>query len=140
MAKSYRITADVEVPADGGDGMIVTDGGRFGGYGLYLLQGQAGIYLQPARSRALPLGRSDALSPGKHEIVFDFTYDGPGFGKGGTGVLKLDGKEVANRRSPTRSRSCSLSTRPSTSGLTPAPASTTGTTRCRSASAARSPS
>ena len=42
----------------------------------------------------------DALAPGKHTIVFDFTYDGPGFGKGGTGVLKVDDKEVANQKVP----------------------------------------
>ena len=42
----------------------------------------------------------EALAPGKHTIVFDFKYDGPGFGKGGTGVLKVDGKEVANQKIP----------------------------------------
>ena len=40
LARSYTITADIEVPADGGEGMIVTDGGRFGGYGLYLVKGK----------------------------------------------------------------------------------------------------
>ena len=40
------------------------------------------------------------MTPGKHTIVFDFTYDGPGFGKGGTGVLKVDGKEVAKQKIP----------------------------------------
>jgi hypothetical protein len=52
--KSYLITADVEVPADGGEGMIVTDGGRFGGYGLYLLKGRAVFlynFLDLARGR-----------------------------------------------------------------------------------------
>jgi hypothetical protein len=42
----------------------------------------------------------EALTPGKHTIVFDFTYDGPGFGKGGTGVLKVDDREVANGKVP----------------------------------------
>ena len=42
----------------------------------------------------------DALTPGKHAIVFDFKYDGPGFGKGGTGVLSVDGKEVARKTMP----------------------------------------
>jgi hypothetical protein len=42
----------------------------------------------------------DALAPGKHTIAFDFKYDGPGFGKGGTGVLKVDGKEVATNKIP----------------------------------------
>ena len=40
----------------------------------------------------------EALAPGKHTLVFDFKYDGPGFGKGGTGVLSVDGKEVANKK------------------------------------------
>ena len=42
----------------------------------------------------------NALPPGKHTIVFDFKYDGPGFGKGGTGVLSVDGKEVARKTMP----------------------------------------
>ena len=41
-----------------------------------------------------------ALKPGKHSIVFDFKYDGPGFGKGGTGVLSVDGKEVSRQSMP----------------------------------------
>ena len=53
-----------------------------------------------ARPGALPLGRREALAPGKHTLVFDFNYDGPGFGKGGTGVLKVDGKEVAKQTMP----------------------------------------
>src|SRR5262249_945085 len=42
----------------------------------------------------------EALTPGKHTVAFDFTYDGPGFGKGGSGVLKVDGKEVATKKVP----------------------------------------
>jgi arylsulfatase A-like enzyme len=111
--KSYTITADVEIPqgptgtvglAGGsqgsGDGMIVTLGGRFGGYGLYLLNGKPVFtynFLDLVRFRWE--GR-EALTPGKHTIVFDFTYDGPGFGKGGTGVLKVDDREVASRKVP----------------------------------------
>ena len=40
---------------------------------------------------------ADALKPGKHTIVFDFKYDGPGPGKGGTGVFSVDGKEMARK-------------------------------------------
>src|SRR5262249_33715978 len=43
---------------------------------------------------------TEALPPGKHTVVFDFTYDGPGFGKGGSGVLKVDGKEAASKKVP----------------------------------------
>src|SRR5262249_9899668 len=98
--KSYTITADVEIPKDGAEGMIVTLGGRFGGYGLYLLKGRP-VFLY----NALDLERfrwegQAALEPGKHTILFEFKYDGPGFGKGGTGVLKVDGREVANRNVP----------------------------------------
>jgi arylsulfatase len=98
--RSYTITADVEIPQGGGDGMIVTEGGRFGGYGLYVLKGQPVFvynFLNLERFRwESPL----ALTPGKHTIAFDFRYDGPGFGKGGTGVLKVDGKEAATRQVP----------------------------------------
>ena len=100
LAKSYTITADVEVPAGGGEGMIVTDGGRFGGYGLYLLKGKpVFLYNLLALERFRWEGK-DALTPGKHTIVFDFKYDGPGMAKGGTGVLSVDGKEVANQKIP----------------------------------------
>ncbi|MBL8895436.1 MAG: arylsulfatase [Rhizobiales bacterium] len=98
--KSWTITAEVEVPADGGDGMLVTTGGRFGGYGLYLLKGKP-VFLY----NMLDLARfrwegEAALSPGKHTIVLDFASDGPGFGKGGTGVMKVDGAEVASQKLP----------------------------------------
>jgi arylsulfatase A-like enzyme len=99
LAKSYTITAEVDVP-DGADGMIATLGGRFGGYGLYLLKGKpVFLYNLLALARFRWEGQ-DALSSGKHTISFDFTYDGPGAGKGGTGVLKVDGKEVARQQVP----------------------------------------
>jgi arylsulfatase len=98
--KSYTITAEVEIPQGGGEGMIVTLGGRFGGYGLYLLNGKP-VFLY----NLLDLVRfrwegDEALEPGKHTIVFDFTYEGPGFGKGGAGILKVDDKVVASSKIP----------------------------------------
>src|SRR5262249_7119208 len=98
--KSYTITAEVDVPQNGGDGMIVTMGGRFGGYGLYLLKGKPVFtynFVDLARFR---WEGQQALTPGKHTIVFDFKYDGPGFGKGGTGVLKVDDKDVGTNKVP----------------------------------------
>ncbi len=88
--------------------MIVTLGGRFGGYGLYLLKGKPVfdynlLDLTHYRWEGRPLSRgllADALKPGKHTIVFDFKYDGPGPGKGGTGVLTVDGKELARKTIP----------------------------------------
>ena len=96
--RSFAITAEVEVPQGGGEGMLATQGGRFAGYGLYLVKGKPVFtynFLGLERTR---WGAPQALAAGKHTIVFDFTYDGPGFGKGGTGVLKVDGKEVVSKR------------------------------------------
>src|SRR6187549_1538287 len=80
--------------------MIVTQGGRFGGYGLFLSKGVAGIrsgkpvFLYNLLNLKRTVWSGPELSPGKHTIVFDFKSDGPGLGKGGTGVLTVDGKEV----------------------------------------------
>ncbi len=99
--KSYTITAEVEVPAGGGEGMIATLGGRFGGYGLYLLKGKPVFTYNLLDFVRFRWEGEDTLTPGKHIIVFDFKQDeGPGFGKGGTGVLKVDGKEVASKTIP----------------------------------------
>ena len=103
--KDYTITADVTIPKEGAEGMIVTLGGRFGGYGLYLLKGKpVFVYnlLDLERFRwEGGVGGEDwlgsSLKAGKHTIVFDFKYDGPGPGKGGTGVLSVDGKEYARK-------------------------------------------
>jgi arylsulfatase A-like enzyme len=96
--RSYTITADVEVPKGTGSGMIVTLGGRFGGYGLYLLRGKPVFTYNALDLKRFRWEGKLALKPGKHSLVFDFKYDGPGFGKGGTGSLKVDGTEVANQK------------------------------------------
>ena len=93
-----RITADVEVPEGGGDGMIVTKGGRWGGYGLYILKGKPVFDYNMLILAQYRWEGTDALAPGKHTIVFDYTYDGPGIAKGGTGVLKVDGKVVDTQK------------------------------------------
>ena len=100
IGRSYTITADVEVPQGGGEGVITTLGGRFGGYGLYLLKGRPVFTYNFVALERFRWEGQQALTPGKHTIVFDFTYDGPGFGKGGTGVLKVDGRDVATRKIP----------------------------------------
>ena len=103
--KDYTITAEITVPEGGAEGMIVTLGGRFGGYGLFLQKGKpVFVYnlLDLERFRweggvGAIVGEDlfgKALKTGKHTIVFDFKYDGPGPGKGGTGVLSVDGKEL----------------------------------------------
>ena len=99
--KSYSITAEVDIPEGGAEGMIVTDGGRFGGYGLFLSKGELGVgrgkpvFLYNLLDLKRTIWEGPALSAGKHTLVFDYKPDGPGLGKGGTGVLSVDGKEVA---------------------------------------------
>jgi arylsulfatase A-like enzyme len=105
---SYTITADIDVPQGGAEGMINTAGGRFGGYGLYLLKNKPVFLWNMLDLKRTRWESPDALSPGKHTIVFDFKYDGLGFatlafdnysgiGRGGIGVLKVDGKVVATQ-------------------------------------------
>jgi len=99
--KSYTITAEVTIPEGGAEGMIVTDGGRFGGYGLFLSKGDLGfgrgkpVFLYNFLDLKRTTWEGPELKAGKHTIVFDFKSDGPGLAKGGTGVLLVDGKEVA---------------------------------------------
>jgi len=101
LGKSYTITAEVTIPEGGAEGMIVTEGGRFGGYGLFLSKGDFGVgrgkvvFLYNLLDLKRTTWEGPELSASKHTVVFDFKSDGPGLGKGGTGVLSVDGKEVA---------------------------------------------
>jgi len=100
LGKSFTITAEVELPKGGGDGMIVTEGGGFGGFGLYLLKGKPVFLYNLLALERFRWEGPEALVPGKHTIIFDFKYGGPGPGKGGAGMLTVDGKEVANQTIP----------------------------------------
>ena len=99
--KPYTITAEVEIPEGGAEGMIVTQGGRFGGYGLFLSKGEFGmgrgkvVFLYNLLDLKRTAWEGPELEPGKHTIVFEFTPESAGLGKGGTGVLSVDGNEVA---------------------------------------------
>jgi arylsulfatase len=81
--------------------MIVTHGGRFGGYGLFLSKGEFGVdrgkvvFLYNLLDLKRTAWEGPELGAGKHSIAFNFKSDEPGLGKGGTGVLSVDGKEVA---------------------------------------------
>ena len=106
---SYTITADIVVPEGGAEGMILTSGGRFAGYGFYLLAGKPVFLWNMVDLERIKWAGQDALTPGKHSIVFDFKYEGlgagtlafnnmSGLGQPGTGTLKVDGKVVDTRR------------------------------------------
>jgi arylsulfatase len=98
--RSYTIIAEITVPQGGAEGMLVTDGGRFGGYGFYLLKGQPVFTWNLLELERVKWQSKDALGAGKHTLDFDWKYDGPGFGKGGTGTLKVDGKVVDSHPMP----------------------------------------
>jgi arylsulfatase len=115
---SYTITAEVEIPEpralglgasqQAGNGMIATQGGRFGGWGFYVLKGKPVYVWNLLDLKRVRWEGAEALSPGKHTLEFDFKYDGLGFatlafnnlsgvGRGGTGTLKVDGRVVATQ-------------------------------------------
>ena len=100
LGRSYSMTAEVDVPQSGGDGMIATMGGRWGGWGLYMLKGKPVFDYNMLILAQYRWEGPDALTPGKHTIGFDYTYDGPGIAKGGSGVLKVDDKVVATGKQP----------------------------------------
>ena len=102
---SYTITAEIDVPQGGAEGMILTSGGRFAGYGFYLLKGKPVFLWNLVDLKRVKWEAPEALTPGKHTIEFDFKYDGlgagtlafndfSGVGRPGTGTLKVDGKAV----------------------------------------------
>jgi arylsulfatase A-like enzyme len=106
--KSFRIAAEVEIPKTGAEGVLATQGGRFGGWSLLVLDGKpmfayaysnqdGAKYANQSKSKTRIAG-TEELTPGKHTIAFDFTYDGGGIGKGGMGTLTVDGKKAAERR------------------------------------------
>jgi arylsulfatase len=106
---SFNYKAEVEIPEGSAEGMIVTQGGRFAGYGFYLLKGKPVFLYNLFDLARVRWEGSEALTSGKHTLEFDFKYDGlgagtlafnnvSGIGQGGTGVLKVDGKEVATQQ------------------------------------------
>jgi arylsulfatase len=105
---SFTITADIEVPQGGAEGMMLTSGGRFAGYGFYLLNGKPVWVWNLVDLERIKWEGPDALTPGRHIVEFDFKYDGKGpgtlafndfsgVGRSGTGTLKVDGKVVATK-------------------------------------------
>ena len=96
--KSFSIRAEVVMPKTGAQGMLLTHGGRFSGYGLYLVKGTPVFTYNLAGVARYRIAGKNKLKPGKHTILFDFKYDGGGLGKGGTGTLLVDGKKVAQGR------------------------------------------
>ncbi|MCB2207344.1 MAG: arylsulfatase [Bacteroidetes bacterium] len=105
---SYTITAEITVPEGGAEGIILTSGGRFCGYGFYLLDSKP-VFLWNLIDLERIKWEGEALSPGKHTLEFDFKYDGlgagtlafnnmSGLGRSGTGTLSVDGKVAETKK------------------------------------------
>jgi len=105
---SYNFKAEIEVQKGGAEGVLITQGGRFGGYGFYVLKGKPVFEWNLVDLKRIKWEGPDALAPGKHELEFDFKYEGlgmgtlafndvSGVGRGGAGTLKVDGETVAKQ-------------------------------------------
>jgi hypothetical protein len=103
------VPADISARGSDAEGMIATSGGRFAGWGFYLLKGKPVFCWNMLDLKWIKWEAPQALAPGRHIIEFDFRYDGlgvgtmaynnfSGIGRGGTGTLKVDGKVVDTKR------------------------------------------
>ena len=98
--KSFGISAVVDIPQNGAEGVLMTQGGRFAGLGLYLLQGRPVFHYNLAGVERCTVAGKDKVRAGRHVVTVDFNYDGGGVGKGGEATLTVDGKKVASEHLP----------------------------------------
>ncbi len=96
--KSFRITANVVLPKGSEQGVVVTQGGLSAGYALLFKGGKPIFHYNMANTAHFNIAAKNPLTPGRHTVAFDFRYDGGGIGKGGTGTISVDGKQVAEGR------------------------------------------
>jgi len=93
--KSSKITAELEIPAGGANGAILAQGGRFGGWSLYMKDGKPAYTYNFLGLARYTVVAPQALPSGHATVVLDFAYDGGGAGKGGKATLYVNGKPVA---------------------------------------------
>jgi arylsulfatase A-like enzyme len=98
--KSKIITAEVDVPEDGGNGAIIVQGGRFGGWALYVKEGVPAYDYNFLGMQRFTVESKEKLKPGKSTIRFEFAYDGGGLAKGGDATLYIDDRQVGEGRIP----------------------------------------
>lgn len=94
---SYTITAEVAVDAKG-NGVIVCQGGRFGGLSFYVKDGKPAFSYNYLGMETTQIIATEALKPGNYKLEYDFKYDGGGMGKGGIGTILVNGKKVVEKR------------------------------------------
>ena len=96
--KSHSVTAAIEVPEGGASGVIVAQGGAFGGWSLYAHEGRPAYCYNTFGVQRFKIYGSEAIPAGEHQVRMEFTYDGGGLGKGGDVALYLDGDKVGEGR------------------------------------------
>jgi arylsulfatase A-like enzyme len=96
--KSFSITAEVEVPPKGAQGVIIHQGGAFGGMSLYAKNGKAKFAYNFFGLETFATEASQPIPAGKHQVRMEFAYDGGGLAKGGNVSLYYDGKKVGEGR------------------------------------------
>jgi hypothetical protein len=93
----YTITAEVAVNASG-NGVIVAQGGRFGGLSFYMKNGKPAFSYNYLGMESTEIIADQPLKPGNYKLTYDFKYDGGGMGKGGVGTISVNGNKVAEKR------------------------------------------
>jgi arylsulfatase len=96
--KSYAVTAELEVPESGANGVIVAQGGAFGGWSLYAKDGRAAYCYNLLGLRQFKVYGDASIPAGEHQVRAEFAYDGGGPGRGGTVTLYVDGSPVGDGR------------------------------------------
>jgi len=96
--RSKTIVVEVEVPKDGGNGALLVQGGRFGGWALYVRDGVPAYDYNFLGLERTTISAKDRLPAGKATIRFEFAYDGGGRGRGGLGTLYVNDRKVAEGR------------------------------------------
>jgi arylsulfatase len=96
--RSLTITADVEIPTGGASGVILAQGGRFGGWSFYLKGGKPIYAYNFLGLQRFAVAGAQSVPAGKAKIRFEFAYDGGGLGKGGLGTMYVNDKKVAEGR------------------------------------------
>ena len=96
--KSFSVTAEIEVGDKAADGVIIAQGGRFGGWSVYFKDGIAKFVYNVLGINLFPTAATTAIPAGKHQVRMEFAYDGGGIAKGGNVTLFYDGKQVGAGR------------------------------------------
>ena len=96
--KSHAVTAEVVVPDGGGHGALIAQGGRYGGWSLYLHEGRLAYCYNTFGVQLAKIYSDAVVEPGEHQVRMEFTYDGGGLGRGGDVALFIDGRPAGTGR------------------------------------------